>query len=359
MRFPWIIIASCSLVFFATSWKRSDKSGDLEGIWIGAAFEMDLERYHPWPKVMDFRSDSTLIVRTLGDTTEIVYPWSQGRASLRIDTNLYFKGVTFQVENEQFWVQKPFTRYYHRMRSSQLPENYRELLSDRWWASEEGWHFWDTSGRMECVSRTDTLARQYAWDTDEVNGGVFLLQYGNHLSEKLAYQQFPEQILEINEEEMLVVRWAGSAMKEIRYQRSEPPAYRPADFQLCNPYLYIRNPRHRYYYQGTDLPNGNYGIRKIVDEKYQVPENCTDSGLVRVRFVVNCAGATGQFEVLELNNDYQETQLHPAISEQLLAISRSLTDWIPGRSTSTNEVIDTYYFITYRISHGEVVDIFP
>ena len=113
-----------------------------------------------------------------------------------------------------------------------------------------------------------------------------------------------------------------------------------------------------YYRADTHYRGGMRAIRLFFRTHYQPPaEAAGQSGYVRIRFVVNCKGETGRFDVLEMNRDYQAVCFQPSVSEQLLALTRELDAWEAGEFRG--KTVDSFMFLTFKLKDGAIQDILP
>lgn len=340
---------------------RSPQEPTLAGTYIGAAFEMDLDRYHPWPKALFLAPDGSFqhLALDLPEAPIWEGKWEKTRWSLRLDTLAFIHERNYDLQDSLLWIRKGlYTRYYFRAKEVALKEPLRPLLTGKWWESEDQWLFLSEDQQLVRVSKADSLKRVFEWSIDTVGSAVCLVERSRSAKQ---FCGFTAQLLAVEEDKLLLYHWQGKGMSISTFRPANTsviPDSAPPAFQPCNPFLYINNPSNRYYYKGTDLPNGNYQVWKEVRQHYQKPGGNTENGLVRIRFIVNCQGETGQFETLELDENYQLKTFHPEIPGQLLRICQSLQGWLPGKDDQ-GQPIDTYYFITFRIRNGEVVDIFP
>ncbi|MEO1262387.1 MAG: hypothetical protein AAFZ15_26510 [Bacteroidota bacterium] len=126
------------------------------------------------------------------------------------------------------------------------------------------------------------------------------------------------------------------------------------DFIVCN-----ESTATQYFAFGEHLPyeGEKYEIEKIFFEKYKTPENSTENGLVRIRFVVNCKGEAGRFRLMAMNDDYQEKKFDNKITGQLMALTKGLDGW--RVMVSKSDPRDYYVYLIFKIRNGELVDIMP
>nr|WP_298793235.1 hypothetical protein [uncultured Allomuricauda sp.] len=83
----------------------------------------------------------------------------------------------------------------------------------------------------------------------------------------------------------------------------------------------------------------------------------TDSGYLNFRFLVNCEGKAGWFEIIEMNLDLLQINLNDGMVEQLLHITSQPNHW--NVLSFDNTPFDYYMYISYRIENGEIVEILP
>lgn len=98
-------------------------------------------------------------------------------------------------------------------------------------------------------------------------------------------------------------------------------------------------------------------ILKAFAQKYDTAKVPKETGLVRVRFVVNCKGETDRFRILGMDRDYNEKVFDPEITEQILSITKNLKGW--GIKKLDNQPIDYYQYLIFAIDNGKIAKILP
>jgi|TARA_B110000116_G_scaffold42963_1_gene35434 hypothetical protein len=83
-----------------------------------------------------------------------------------------------------------------------------------------------------------------------------------------------------------------------------------------------------------------------------------DSGYVSFRFLVNCEGEAGWFEIVEMNLDLQEVDLNDKMVEELLKLTSEKQNW-NKLGYRKDEKFDYYMYILYRIENGQITEILP
>lgn len=83
------------------------------------------------------------------------------------------------------------------------------------------------------------------------------------------------------------------------------------------------------------------------------------TGLVRVRFVVNCMGETGRFRLLSSGLDYQPNQIDENIKNHLIDIVKKLKGWKTQSKNGTEPARDYYQFVIFKMENGKIREVLP
>ena len=83
----------------------------------------------------------------------------------------------------------------------------------------------------------------------------------------------------------------------------------------------------------------------------------TDSGYVNFRFLVNCEGNAGWFEIIEMDLDLNETSLNANMVNELLEFTSKKGQW--NVISYDNKPQNYYMYVSYRIENGKVTEIIP
>lgn len=125
------------------------------------------------------------------------------------------------------------------------------------------------------------------------------------------------------------------------------------DFQNCN---IGRLPQY-YAYNDKPFAKEKLHFERYIRESYVVLENSEESGLLRIRFTVNCHGDSGRFRLLSMNEDYEEMSFSDNIVDQLLTLTKAYKEW---RVLSYDGMESDYYFyVTFKIEDGQIKEILP
>ena len=350
--FLGVFISSCSQV--ETEFNYENLSGE----WVMSAVELDEEFYKPSTGIFEFANDS-LYIKDFQD-------------KVLSSSVLKFKDDSLQV-GDQVIAKDQFSitdgvLYFNRllgvrMKETSAPLSKKELESRLYtsdWEHSKGLYQFKENKDLLFKKTEDSLYNKYCYDLRNYKNKWFLFKKGNQLDCNRD-NQFVEQLFQWTDSSFVTYGLRDGAFQNIYYssvEKEEKRFTKPNTFQLCNMYINKNNPLDRYYYKGTTYNGGLYAIRKIITEQYIVPADNTESGIFQVRFVVNCEGRAGMFESQSFDFDYKLKDFSAAIYDQLLSISKTLQDWIPGRNQA-GEAIDTYKYLNYRIEDGKITRIYP
>jgi len=121
-------------------------------------------------------------------------------------------------------------------------------------------------------------------------------------------------------------------------------------FQVCNP---------KQVWQGYQLKSKQDETPIMVAREFRSkfrsnPAWKNESGLIRIRFLVNCSGVADRFRLLELDPDLKEKEFNADLKAHILGIAKSIS-WPPRRAY--NQTVDYYHHVSVRIVNGELSDI--
>jgi len=347
------------LFFFIFLYSCSEKPS-FQGFWLGAAFEMDKEVYVPFPRIMIAKEDGNFNAYMLGDPDTNWSKWEFKSQLLTIDTTKFLPSE-YDLSHDEFIFNGAYKGFYRRLEQPKefSSSKLKEVLNNSSWESKYDAVYFDSSGEARIRPINEKLSDKACWSIIQEQGHLFIKKGGNQLNCN-KFGRFPELVTVISSDVIKVERWEKDAWKEIVYRKTKNKKsdFDLKQFQLCNPYLYRNNPKHRYYYQNTFYKGGVYKINKLFNGFYKAPLNSIESGLIKVEFIVNCQGIPGKYSMLQMDENYIERAFSEEISRQIFQFTKSLKDWNAGKNKE-GEQIDTYRFLTFKIKNGQVLEIFP
>ncbi|WKK77896.1 hypothetical protein QYS49_12945 [Marivirga salinae] len=144
-------------------------------------------------------------------------------------------------------------------------------------------------------------------------------------------------------------RWVGDISFD---EKTDDP-----DFQLCYEEKYIR--QYFNFSKGVQYKGEKPAIIRHFKENYK-PVQSDQSGLLRIRFIVNCKGETDRFRLMGMNDEYQPMKFDSEISNQLLALTKKMEGWLPVEMDQMdNMTLDYYQYLIFKIHNGEIIEIMP
>jgi hypothetical protein len=112
---------------------------------------------------------------------------------------------------------------------------------------------------------------------------------------------------------------------------------------------------YQYYQINTDYIGGKRAIKRELAGVFPM-NGLNKSGLLTVRFVVNCQGKTGWYQAYMISPDLQEMDISATDLTHLYGAISELNHWLPG--LAGEEPQDSYCQISFKLKKGEVLDIF-
>tara|TARA_B100000809_G_scaffold222378_1_gene231305 strand:+ start:5064 stop:5504 length:441 start_codon:yes stop_codon:yes gene_type:complete len=123
-------------------------------------------------------------------------------------------------------------------------------------------------------------------------------------------------------------------------------------FELCGGGLYP------YYHPQLNYEGSFYAIKEHFYTNYKAVDSGSNNGIVKIRFHVNCNGETGNFKTETYGFDYNSNEMDSQITQQLLALTQELENWIPAKDEN-GEALNSHKFFAFKIRDGQLTDILP
>lgn len=128
------------------------------------------------------------------------------------------------------------------------------------------------------------------------------------------------------------------------------------DFKLCYPEHIDQYIGEDFLYEGEKI-----ALEKEILDNYRTEIAKKESGMIRVRFIVNCKGETDRFRILGADKNYKEKEFDKSITNQILQITKNLKGWkiMYYRNEKLELPIDYYQYLIFKIENGKIVKILP
>ena len=125
-------------------------------------------------------------------------------------------------------------------------------------------------------------------------------------------------------------------------------------YKLCNDIGII----HTYSSAGLEAyKSSKKQFRDTLNTTFNAGSNYSDSGYLNFRFLVNCEGNAGWFEIVQMDLDLKETPLNSKMVDELFKFTSNSSLW--NVISYENEPYNYYMYISYRIENGKVTEIIP
>jgi hypothetical protein len=123
------------------------------------------------------------------------------------------------------------------------------------------------------------------------------------------------------------------------------------DFELCGNerligYYHSAAPK---IYKGTKLEFREFILSNFENKGF------TDSGMLNLRFHINCNGQVGNMEINELDNDFEKRSLTEELVDQLIELVSQSMNWEPFAGKDYNY----YMYLNFKIEDGNITEIIP
>ncbi len=126
------------------------------------------------------------------------------------------------------------------------------------------------------------------------------------------------------------------------------------NFKICNGESKIV----QYYALGEKAFEGEkIKIEQIFKEQFDSKNIPSETGMIRIRFIVNCEGETDRFRVIGMDEYYQPKTFDSRITSQLVQIAKDLKGW---KSFEFNGIQPDYYqYLLFKFENGQLIEILP
>lgn len=109
--------------------------------------------------------------------------------------------------------------------------------------------------------------------------------------------------------------------------------------------------------KGMEYEGDKPALTDIFHKQYKPVASIGQTGFIRIRFIVNCNGESGRFRMLCSDLNYLPVQFDTNITDQLLAITKSLKGWKPKLWKESK--VDYYQYLLFKIKDGNLIAILP
>jgi hypothetical protein len=355
-----VAILFCIIGIWASVQAQTPKPEQIVGTWIGVRIEYDEQFSRPYPVSMKLDADSSYTLRLIDENPPARQAtWSMTTQKIRLDTNVYALDQWI-LRNNELKLSGAYPIIFRRLTDTAIDSSaVRETLRGYIWETDSLTYHFHRDGSV-CLENPKTgNVAVHCWHLAQVSQSTFLVIKGNE-NECTGNFQYPQQVTSILPDriEFLGGKKGADQLVFRRGKQLESDHHcQPKGFQPCNAYVLPYTNLYPYF---TYRRGRLYDIRQVVERDYKPVLKAGESGLIRFRFIVNCRGEAGNFELLEVDENYQKCAFDSRITNQLLNICRNkLTDWEPGKRNDDQTPVDTFCLLTFQLKDGLITNIFP
>ena len=359
----WLTIIHCTLfiIHSCVAQAQPPTREQLVGTWVGVRLEYDESFYRPNPVYITLGADSTYSLGLI-DANSLVRrsTWSINNRTVRLDTSTYALSQ-WSISQRELRLTGAYPMTFRRLTDYALDSAvvHQVLSGYSWTADSLSYHFHADGSACLKSLKTGNVAI-HCWRLAQVGRSIFVVFKGNQIDCDGNFQ-YPLQITRLSATEIHAEGGGSQANDQLLLRREARLATNshcePNGFQPCRTYIFPPFNLYPYFaYRRGRL----FEIRQVVEREYKPIALPGQSGLIRFRFVVNCRGEAGRFEMLEVDENYQTCSFDPRIVKQLSSICQTkLSGWEPGKPNGGTEPVDTICLLTFRLKDGLLTEIFP
>jgi hypothetical protein len=357
----WCLAGLCFSIFFLHSLFTNGQTREqLTGTWIGVHTELDTN-FCPLPTYIKLDTDSTYQLGLVdGSARALTSTWALEGDRVRLDT-IHFAPRLVTVQDELLRIGTTFPMVFRRFSDVALDSasTYRQL-SGRIWQSDNLTVYLYANGQVGLENSVTKQRTAHFWRLATFGQSVFLVVFGNQYNSRGGYKPL-WQITSVLPNQMQAIGWNGCAAAtetfRLVHNLSPSETCQPTGFQTCSACF-------QPLWQTTQLSQTaqQYELNHLLINHYQPVSQKDQSGLLTIKFVVNCAGQSGLFEVKGFGDDYCPKAFDSRLTNRLLTLCRNYVATNaflhPGKDPAepTN---DTAVSLTFRLKDGHITDILP
>ncbi|SOD95279.1 hypothetical protein [Spirosoma fluviale] len=350
-----------SLFILHSSLTKGQTREQLTGTWIGVHTELDTNFNCPLPTYIRLSADSSYQLGMVdGSANAKKSTWAIEGDRVRLDT-IHFAPRLVNVQDNLLRIGTTFPMVFRRFSDVALDSasTYRQL-NGRIWQSDNLTVYLYANGQVSLENPITRQRTAHFWRLATFGKSVFLVVSGNQYNREGGYKPL-WQITNVRPNQMQAIGWNGCAvaMETFRLVRNLSPneTSQAIGFQTCSACF-------QPLWQTTRLSQTarQYELNQLLTTYYQPVSQKEQSGLLTIKFVVNCAGQSGLFEVKGVGEDYCPKVFDSQLTTQLLTLCRNhlaVNSFLHPGKASAEQTYDTAVSLTLRLKDGQITDILP
>lgn len=352
----------CAIIFLYSSivHAQTPTREQLTGTWFGVHTEWDDDNFCTLPIYLRLEADNSYQLGLIdGSANRPRSTWSVQGDSVRLDTIRYAPGLV-RLQNDLLHIGILEPMVFRRFQPISLDSaKVFQRLNGRIWQSDSLRISLFDNGRAALENLLTKQRTAHFWRLARFDTSVILVVWGNAHNRESGYKAL-WQLVNSSANQLQLINWNGReiATESFRLVRALTPndIYQPTGFQTCancfGPFWNIVS---------VNQPDKRYELRQMVEKQYQPVQEVGQSGLLAIKFVVNCAGQVGPMAVKGFGDDYCPKVFTTQLVDQFLKICRdhiSKSDFIRPNTENTPPY-DITVSLTFRLKDGQLLDILP
>ncbi|ADB40942.1 hypothetical protein [Spirosoma linguale] len=350
-----------SLFIFHSSLTKGQTREQLTGTWIGVHTELDTTITCALPTYIRLSADSTYQLGLVdGSAKSIQSTWAIEGERVRLDT-IHFAPRLVTVQDDLLRIGSTFPMVFRRFTDVPVDSvsTYQQLSGHVWQSNNLTVSLY-ANGQVSLENLHTNERTAHFWRLATFERSVFLVIFGNQHNREGGYKPL-WQITGLLPKQMQAIGWNGCsvATETFRLVRNLSPneTCQPAGFQTCSTCfqpLWNTIP--------LSHTSRQYELNKLLSNYYQPVSQKEQSGLLTIKFVVNCAGQVGLFDVKGFGDDYCPKAFTSQLTDQLLSICRNhiaIRSFLQPGKDPDQLTHDTAVSLTFRLKDGHITDILP
>lgn len=344
-------ILLCSLIF--SSINCSDTAinqRQLIGTWVGAYIQWDEKL--PRPRILEIKADGTYQSNTF-ESLELESNWHIEANQLVLDT---LKLEVEQPTPNELFIRRQVRSCYLRAIDQKITVTDEQLENTAWESTNPNLPVKVYLNYEKIITELpDESIEIRCWKLQDYKGLQFFYQRGNryHCNKLCARNQ---QILALNDKEWIVQNFNENSIekqifKRIPYsEKTFQSLLKRKSFKRCNSYNMFNCSNLTNYHEKPGL------VKEYYLNKFKPIPGNTQSGFLRVRFVLNCAAEIGKFEFEGMDTNHKPHTFDEKIQEQLISLTTSMEGWKPFEVDDRND-FDCFANLIFKFENGQLIDL--
>lgn len=357
----FFLYATVYSLYRSDSLAQTPTSSQLSGTWIGVHAEQHPGIYCPLPTFLKLDPNGAYVLGMVdGSATSIPSTWAVEGDSVRLDT-IHFAPRSISLPNGLLRIGQTIPMTFRPFQDIPLDSaRVYKQLSGTIWQTDSLVVALYANGKVSLENPISKRRTVHFWRLARFGKSIFLVIRGNQYHQDGGYKPL-WQVAQATPKQIQLVGWNGHEVVRfpMAFLRSLPSnaLCEPADFQACNNcFTPLWNTI------STSRGQNHYDILQLIHTHYQPVDEPDESGLIRIRFVVNCEGQKGMFQLNSVGDDYCPRLFNARITNQLLAICREHIANDPALREPDypgGPPADATVSLTFRLKHGRITDLLP